>query len=350
MRRPRRTQLQVESLEGKALLSGVHAAPLAAHAIEVRQAGPVGNALLNNSDVQALQQLASANNTVAFLTELTMLENPRINANPSALQALNDGRDLDLALHQVSDPNGLPLPADIQGADKATANLAVSGINTRRFGQRDSAALLQAGNSLVNQLQQLANSPNSELSAIGQTFLPVAGADMQNLKTLLQGGTPSVPTPPPTTPSSNGLGASDLQTLEKAYSTNLTERFLGQLTALETRNHGTEQYAEKLISDHEHAAVQIGNYALSTQTYLPANIQGQNAMLSGRILRTANRRAYNRVYLQSMVQAHTMDILDNERTIATTTNPVLKQLAMEDLGTDWMHRASAQLLLRRMRR
>lgn len=348
MRRPRRTHLQVEKLEGKALLSGVRAAPVASHVIAARQFSNMSNPL-PSSDVQSLQQLASANNTVTFLTQLTMLESPRINADPNALKALDDARDLDLALHQVAQSNGTVVPADIEGTDVATARAAVSGINTRFFGQRDSAALLQAGNTLVSDLQHLATSKSPDLQVISQVFLPVASADVHNLELAMHGGTPVVGTPPSTTPNSTNLGASDLQTLEKSYSTTQMERFLAQFTALETRNNGLHQYAEKLIQDHEMEAIQIANYAQSTGTYLPANIQAQDAMTSERVLHFGNTRAYDRVYLRTMVHSHTKDIMDNRLTVATTTNPTLKQFAMDDLGTDWVHRAGAQFLLRRMR-
>ena len=63
------------------------------------------------------------------------------------------------------------------------------------------------------------------------------------------------------------------------------------------------------------------------------------------MLSAANTPSYVKTYLTTMVQTHTMDIQDNQQTLATTTNPTLVQFAQDDLPTDWMHRAAAQLLL-----
>jgi hypothetical protein len=41
-----------------------------------------------------------------------------------------------------------------------------------------------------------------------------------------------------------------------------------------------------------------------------------------------------------------MDIKDNRQTLATTQNPTLLQFAQDDIPTDFLHRAGAQLLLR----
>jgi predicted outer membrane protein len=166
---------------------------------------------------------------------------------------------------------------------------------------------------------------------------------------LLRGLSTDTGTPPTTPggPSSATLSSQDLQTVAKAYSTTIMERFLAQLTATVTRNSSVHSYAEKLISDHEQEAVQIGNYAQATGTYLPASIQGQDVQTSQGVLSAASRRNYNVVYLRTMVQTHTQDIQENRQTIATTQNPVLKQYAMDDLGTDFLHRLGAATLLRR---
>jgi uncharacterized protein (DUF305 family) len=106
-------------------------------------------------------------------------------------------------------------------------------------------------------------------------------------------------------------------------------------------------YAEKLINDHEQEALEIGRYAVATQTYLPANIQGTNVQTSQKVLSAVNSRRYDNNYLKTMVKSHTMDIKDNRQTLATTQNPTLLQFAQDDIPTDFLHRAGAQFLLRR---
>jgi hypothetical protein len=45
-----------------------------------------------------------------------------------------------------------------------------------------------------------------------------------------------------------------------------------------------------------------------------------------------------------MAKSHTTDL--QEATVASTQNPVLKEFAMDDMGTDFLHRLGAQTLLR----
>ncbi len=47
-----------------------------------------------------------------------------------------------------------------------------------------------------------------------------------------------------------------------------------------------------------------------------------------------------------MVQTYTQGIMSNEQTIATTQHPNLREFAMDDLGTDSLHRLGAAVLLR----
>ena len=116
------------------------------------------------------------------------------------------------------------------------------------------------------------------------------------------------------------------------------EYFLAQLTDLQTDDSNVDNYAEKLIEDHEQELVQLGSFAAATGTYLPASIQGDNVQTSRQVLSAANTPSYVKTYLTTMVQTHTMDIQDNQQTLATTTNPTLVQFAQDDLPTDWMHR------------
>ena len=47
-----------------------------------------------------------------------------------------------------------------------------------------------------------------------------------------------------------------------------------------------------------------------------------------------------------MVKTHTTDLQHNEATVSATQDPVLKQFAMDDMGTDFLHRLGAQTLQR----
>jgi predicted outer membrane protein len=139
-----------------------------------------------------------------------------------------------------------------------------------------------------------------------------------------------------------------------SYSTNLAERFLGQFTDLITNSNGVRQYADKLINDHAQTAVKQGRYAAATGTYLPASAQGSDVSTALKVVGAVNTRGrstkYDRVYLQAMVRSHSADIQTNQNVVATIQNPVLKEFAMEDIPTDYLHRQGAQTLLRSNRR
>ena len=128
------------------------------------------------------------------------------------------------------------------------------------------------------------------------------------------------------------------------------EKFLAQFTDLVSNESRVQLYAEKLISDHEMESIQLGMYAVASGSYLPASIQGGEIPTAMKVLSvfssSTNTSKYDRNYLQTMVRSHTMDLTTSRNTIATTTNPVLNEFAMDDIPTDVMLRQGATLLLR----
>jgi putative membrane protein len=328
----------LEPLEEKALLT------------TMSSLGPgldVGPAL-SQSDTQAIQQVATTNNLDMFLTQLALLADGRQAVQQDALTVLNDGRDIDLQLRELADSKGIDVPSDITGADESSGMQVVAAVKSAMFEPTYLIALIQAEVRLATQLQaESTGSQDSDVRQFAQTALPLVQTDLMATVGLLTGtgaGT-SGGTAPPTSPSSPTLGGDDLQTLERSYSGTLLEHFLAQLTALETKNSDVQSYAEKLIDDHEQEDVQLARYAIATGTYLPPSIQGQDVQTAEQVLAPLGTTQYDRNYLMTMVQTHTQDIQDNEQTIATTQNPVLRQFAQDDIPTDWLHRAGAEFLL-----
>jgi predicted outer membrane protein len=324
MKTKNRHTWDVEPLEGRALLTGV--AP---------------------SDVMMVQTLASANNLEAFVDQLALLQGPYAGAAATEQVMLNHTRDLDLALHSVADENGIPLPADVMGADQTAAQGVVAALGTTNFPAAYLDAAFQGQVHVIGDLQLMASGASDpNLQAAAAAALPAAQADLGSI-VALGSGTVTAPTSLPAGPVSATLNSSDVQTLTQDSSTTVMEHFLAQLTALQTRNGNVQQYAEKLMSDHEQEAVQLGNYAQATGTYVPAGItQPQDLQETDQVLRSVNRGNYDRVYLETMVRSHTQDIQSNQQTIATTQNPVLKQFSVDDIPTDFLHRLGAAVLLR----
>jgi predicted outer membrane protein len=366
MRRNSRRDLQWESLEQRALLSGTHAHihAQAQHQIHMSQAAavsgrasavgataPTGSTVglkvgpaLSDADIQALAGVASANNREMFLTQLALLSTTTANVSQTSQTLLNDSRDIDLLINSFAQSKAAFVPSDIMTSDLTIADQVLAKVNTTDFVSTYLNALVQGETQQVNQLKQQSSAvQNADLKALFQTILPVAQAHLTAEQALLNGG--SGGTAGGTTPSSSTLSSSDLQTLEQSYSATLTEHFLAQLTLLQTSNPNVEKYAEKLLADHEHEDLQVGMYAAASGTFLPANLQGMDVQTAQHVTSAANRSGYNGVYLRQMVRSHTMDISSNQQTLATTSNETLRQFAMDDIPTDYVHRQGAQLLL-----
>jgi predicted outer membrane protein len=331
-----------EPLEERALLSSVHASILkAAHhpVVGLRHqqvtarvvgaasrganpgigasAAPNAAATPADAGTVALQQAASANNLEMFLAQLAMFSGQGA-AQQAALTVLNQDRDIDLQIHSLADSLGTVVPSDITPSDQPIAKQVVTSINKSSADQTAFLnAVVQAETQRIGQLQQQISSvPAGGVKDLLQSMLPVVRAHLAAAQALLAGTSPVTGPAPSTTPSSATLNGGDLQILERSYSTTLTERFLAQLTDLQSNNSNVQLYAQKLINDHEQEVLEIGRYAAATQTYLPANIQGTDVQTSQKVLSAVNSRRYDNNYLKTMVQSHTMDIKDNWQTIA----------------------------------
>ena len=153
-------------------------------------------------------------------------------------------------------------------------------------------------------------------------------------------------TMPSGTPSSRSLNSTDLNILAKtSYSPRSWSASWPRSPHSRRIVSDVQLYAEKFIADHEQEVIHIGQYAQATHTYLPAWIQGDDVHTSQHVLAAVNIPSYDTTYLTTMVQSHTMDIQDNQNNLKITKNPTLRQFAMDDIPTDWMHRAAAQFLL-----
>jgi hypothetical protein len=58
----------------------------------------------------------------------------------------------------------------------------------------------------------------------------------------------------------------------------------GQPGRRTSKDSKVDDYADKLIADHEQEDVQTGTYAAATGTYLPASIQGQDIQTAIKVL------------------------------------------------------------------
>jgi hypothetical protein len=297
-------------------------------------------------------QVAMETDAVSFLTQLEVLKGTTSNLQQASLSVLNDARNMDLLADNTASSLGIPIPATLVGSVRTTVQQAVTSLNGGQFEKAFATAMSSVGSMMVSQLQTMQGSGiNSSLQTFATTALPIVQADMAALQAVANGGTSTLPTVS-TTPSSSTLSSTDLNTLEASYSTNITERFLGQLTDLASNNLQVQLYGDKLIFDHEMSAIEEGNYAAATGTYLPPSIISSTDLSSAMQVLNAvpsssgsSTSSYDRTYLQAMVSGHETDLSNNQQTITTTTNAALKQFAVDDMPTDLMHLNDAIYLM-----
>jgi predicted outer membrane protein len=367
----RRRRLECDCLETRALLS-VAAGPIGGHhhfeamkarhghgvtpAAQMGSASPVtGGGLLNvspaapGSDDSMLQNAASGNNLVRFLTQFEALSGSNSATQQTAMSILNDAGNVDLAMQSFAGSMGVSIPVVIVGNDQIVAQQMISGVKAGNTDATFSSAIVQAENALVARLQQMATgaqTPSFRSFAAG--LLPTVEADQAAAN-----GTGTL-APVSSTPSSATLSSTDLTDVETFYSMDLMEIFVGELTTLVTTTYRDLLYAEKLMGDHEGGNVSLGTYAASTGTYLPAAMNSNDAPAAMTIVSALSATGgkssagYDSVYFQQMIQGHTMALQFCNSLIATTQNPVLKQFAVNVVPTVFLHRMGARGLLQEL--
>jgi uncharacterized protein (DUF305 family) len=368
----RRRRLECETLETRALLSTTHG-HFGGHLhtqgeavspgkggvtlkAEVATSTPVtGGGLVNvptnpvNSDVTAMQSGSAAIETVLFLTQFEALSGSNSSTEQLALSILNDTRNVELSFNNFAGSQAIMVPPNIGGPIQSLATQMISGVTAGTTDQTFSSLIVQAESSLVAQFQAMATgAQDANIRSFAASILPTIQTDLAAAQ-----GKVTLP-PVSSTPSSGMLNASDLSNVETYYSINLMERFLGQLTVLVTQKPMISMYSSKLIADHEGGELQLGGYAASTQTYLPAAISSGDAPMALTIInalgsvRPGNSTHYDRVYLNQMIMGHTAALQFTNSVITTTQNPELSQFATNIGSTIWMHLVTAKTLYRRL--
>ncbi|WP_165228824.1 DUF4142 domain-containing protein [Aquisphaera insulae] len=375
LNRSRKRRLECDQLETRALLSGAtghHVTAVSAHlamsrmaraaapAAQMRTMGvgavaaaSTGGSLVNvptapgNSDVTALQAVASENNLVVFLSQFEALSGSNPTTQSLALSLLNDARDIDLALNGFAGGHAVALPGNVAGSSQVIAQQMIAGVRSKNVDQTFSTLIVQAETNLLNQVSALSTSAqDASIRSFATGLLPTIQSDVSAAM-----GTGTL-APVATTPSSTTLGDNDLQTVATYYGINVMERFLGQITLLTTRSVPIALYSAKLIGDHEQGALALGAYAASTGTYLPASIPSALAPMAQTIVtalhkvRPRNTAVYDRTYLSQMIMGHTGALKLTAQVIATTQNPFIEQFALNVQPTIWMHLITAKTLRR----
>ncbi|MBX6313522.1 MAG: DUF4142 domain-containing protein [Isosphaeraceae bacterium] len=362
MRRTKR-YLVLEALEDKTLLSGAHKHVV--HHLSSHRPAPAVGALatgtsaspaqdpttLPTGDVQVLQQEASGGALETTLVQLAALMSNRSDVQQFATLVATDDQTTEVTLASLGSGKNVFLPHDIEGSDQATAKSVLQAVNTTNFDRAFATAMVQIEQADINRLQQLTNTTqDADVKAFAQAALALDQKHLTAAQALLSainsGGTSTVPSPSPMSGSST-LSTADQQFLRQFYSGSLLHQFLSQVVALQTSRTGLQRYALKLVNDHAMEDDRVLGYAMATNTSLPATLQGMDQTLARQVLQNLNTNpnGAETTYLNEMVTTHQMDIQNNQQEINSTSNLNLRQLAMEDIPTDYLHMVGAQFLL-----
>ena len=189
------------------------------------------------------------------------------------------------------------MPSDVSGVEEVAARSVVAALGCKNFQSVYLADLNAAETWLSRELAGAqAGDQDARLKALAGRALGTVRADLKAVQGLISGagdgtGGRAVPA---SSPRSATLDGTDLQIAETSYSGNVMEYFLAKLTDLQTDDSNVDNYAEKLIEDHEQELVQLGSFAAATGTYLPASIPGTTSRPAGRCSRPRTRRRMSR--------------------------------------------------------
>ena len=301
-----------------------------------------------SGDVGMLQNAASGNQLIIFLTQFEALSGSNSTTQQMATSILNDARNVELALDDFAASDGVSLPGNISASgDQNLAQQMIYGIKKGQADQTFSNLIVQAESSL-HAVPAGSQAPRTHPFAPS----PPGSCRPSRMTSRAPQGTTTL-APVSNVASSATLSTSDLNTLETYYSIDLMEHFLGQLTMLVTTKNQDLAYSAKLIGDHEGANAELGTYAASTQTYLPASISSSDSMMAMSViagLKTTGPRNsydYDQNYLTQMIMGHKAALQLTNSLIPTEQNPVLKQFEVNVKPTVWMHLQTARTLYRK---
>lgn len=360
MTRSKSEHPQLEPLEARSLLSGATAQAIVARAsghVEVRQvqSRDSGNSL-PASDVQAMQHDASVNNLEIFLAQVAVLKAQGAGVRQYAAMLLDEHTETGNMLEELAMEKDVLLPGEIQPQEQAAARLVLAAVNTGNFDRVYLTTMVRTHAQLIaGATQQAQRTQDPDFKAFLQAALPVTRSHLAAAQALLAGRNPGslgsgVRSGIVAGPGGSQLNVNDLRSLEQSYSGSQLDKFLSQLAVLKDNRADVQQYGKKLVNDHTEDNRELEMIAERGNVTLPAGIQGMDRATALGVLASVNTGNFDRTYLSTMVQAHTMDILLNQRIIATTRDPNFMEYAEDDIPTDQFHLGGAKLLLRRSRR
>jgi putative membrane protein len=116
----------------------------------------------------------------------------------------------------------------------------------------------------------------------------------------------------------------------KAAHANMAEIELGKLAQQKAMRDEVKQFAQRMVSDHSKKLDELKGLAASKNITLPTEIDAEHKQLSDR-LSTMNGAAFDRAYMQAMVDGHRKVAADFRKESQSGSDPDLKSWAAKTL-------------------
>lgn len=127
-------------------------------------------------------------------------------------------------------------------------------------------------------------------------------------------------------------GSEDIEFVLDAAKGGLAEVELGKLAAERAQSDEVKKFAQRMVDDHTKANEQLKQIAERKSIKLPTDVDGKDKALMER-LEKLNGPAFDRTYLNAMVNDHVKDVSEFKREASAGRDPQVKSFAESTLPT-----------------
>lgn len=125
---------------------------------------------------------------------------------------------------------------------------------------------------------------------------------------------------------SNAVGGMDQKFMMKAAQGGMAEVQLGQLAEQKGSAQGVKDFGARMVKDHSDANDKLKSLASSKGVTLPTTLDAKDQALSDK-LSGMSGAAFDKMYMQSMVKDHRMDIAEFMKESSSGKDPDVKSFA-----------------------
>ena len=136
-------------------------------------------------------------------------------------------------------------------------------------------------------------------------------------------------------------GSEDIEFILDAAQGGLAEVELGKLAAERAQNDDVKKFAQRMVDDHTKANDQLKKIADSKSIKLPTEVDTRDKALMQR-LEKLNGAAFDRTYINAMVNDHVKDVSEFKREANAGRDPQVKSFAESTLPTLQEHLQQAK--------